>query len=428
MHIQAQWATAEMRFLLLFILAASPVYACCPVDKDTFADEVPDPALLNEIAGAVPRNFREYWTAELDKAKRMELTGFRRALLSADALDRSGRPASALDKLQPWLSRPLAPQQKDKLNRLRMQTAMDLWWKGGSDRYPPDDCLRIAEESLSGPVAPLMKYVIDWAKAAEKADPKRYLPDFFNLRYATDKTVDHDTGELERRKLQGAEAFLLRQLRRSSTWENFDTFYALNLVYVVSGRQNLAYYTRLRCWSMHAEGRCSKVPGAAEIADIKALTILRRMSAGVLVPVKVVSDENQQAAKAQFNARTAWSEKWLQARKMYFKRQTQTGNAPDAPDFWAGFEPPLQDFPPLRAAAPEPLAATSNTQPKPPSAAPDANDETPPESAEKRESSRTVTWITLGILAAVLALGMLAKSRMNRAKPADDGEPKEKEA
>lgn len=55
------------------------------------------------------------------------------------------------------------------------------------------------------------------------------------------------------------------------------------------------------------------------------------------------------------------------------------------------------------------------------SAAPSAEDT--PEAAQKRENSRTVTWITLGILVGILGLGVLAKSRINRSNQSADAEP-----
>lgn len=43
-----------------------------------------------------------------------------------------------------------------------------------------------------------------------------------------------------------------------------------------------------------------------------------------------------------------------------------------------------------------------------------------PEMAQQRENSRTVTWITLGILIGILGLGVLAKSRIDRSNQAAD--------
>ncbi|MCA8912134.1 MAG: hypothetical protein KDB82_10545 [Planctomycetes bacterium] len=400
--------------IVLFFLVCAPLYACCPVDKNDLGTEAPDVSVLANIAGVIERNPPAYWEAELAEAERMEMTDFQRAVRSAVALDQLDRQEAALDLLKAWQGEALKPEQKVRLKQLRMQAAMDLWWRGGSAGYSQAECLRIAREANDGADAALMGKVLDWAERAEKADPERYLPDFFDLRYATDKTVDHDTGELANRGLGGAEEFLLRQIRRHPAWENFDSFYALNLLYVVSGRQNLAYYTRLRCWQLHADGKFSRVPGADAIADIKPLTILRQFRAGVMVPVKVVSDENQQLADAYFKAQQAYAVDWRKARNQYFAQQQAAGIALDDPGFWTGFTPPNTNFPPLKLNT----VAPDNPAPKPepaPSIAPKANTEDAPEEAGKRESSRTVTWITLGILAGVLLLCVLAKSRIGGA-------------
>ena len=65
-------------------------------------------------------------------------------------------------------------------------------------------------------------------------------------------------------------------------------------------------------------------------------------------------------------------------------------------------------------AAPGDSESTASAAPSP---------EDTPEAAQKRENSRTVTWITLGILVGILGLGVLAKSRINRSNQSADAEP-----
>lgn len=395
-----------MRLMLLLVFVATPLYACCPVDKDSFADEVPHEKLLSELAGMIPRKPAAYWQARLDQLSGSAAPVFEQSLQRAECLDQLDRQPEGLNLLLALNIQDLSDTQAEALKLSRLQLAFDLWWRGGSDAYPPAECLRIATESLTGPHKSLMARILRWAGANESADPDRYLPDFFNLRYATNKTADHDTGELKNLGLANAADFLLEQMRRHPAWEKFDVLYALNLLYVVEGRQNLAYYARLRCWQMHSSGQHSRIQGAAEIADIKPLTILRQDRAGVLVAVKIVSDENQAVAEMQFKARSAYAKQWQLARSSFVD-----AHAADVlnSDFWAAFVPPAIVLPPLRSVA----SSEASTEPAAETAPPDPPAiEQAPDSDSK--GSRTITWMTLGILAAILALGALAKSRLNR--------------
>lgn len=353
-----------MRTVLLLILLASPVYACCPVDRHTLADEA-DEALLDVIAGKVERD---------------PFSDLRVRLLKD--------PAGTLDT--------------DAETRTRL--ALTLWWLGGAAEFTPERCLQEAATATKE-LADAAEYegIIRWAKLQQRADPDSFLPDFFDLRYATGKTADTDTGALKQRGLDNAEGILLELLKLDPAWENFDSIYALSMVYMVQGRQNLAQYTRKRAWEMHEAGQYSRVPGAAAIADIKPLTIVRQPRADTLVPVKLVSEENDAVINTQYSARRAYAMEWNTARDEALRQFLASGSAQA---IWPGFTPPPAHIPPLR----------QQSQPETPAVEPDAK---PNEShaAEPPPKSRTQTWIMLGVLGLMLALGALAKSRAARGEP-----------
>ncbi|MCB9934743.1 MAG: hypothetical protein H6840_03540 [Planctomycetes bacterium] len=353
-----------MRMVILLLLLASPLAACCPVDKDSLADEA-DESLLDIVAGRIERdpfsNLRSRLQAE---------------------------PEAALAT---------GAEQRSRL-------ALTLWWLGGAGEYTPERCLEIAGEAAQDlPDSAVYKALVSWAQLKERADQGSFLPDFLSLRYAPNKTADTDTGELQRRGLANAEHILLELLQLDEAWENFDTLYALSMIYVVQGRQNLAHYARMRAWEMHAQGQPSRVPGAAEIGDIKPLTIVRQLRVEVLVPVKLVSDENQTLIEAQYHARRAYALAWQQARAEYVKAHPQNTTS-----YWAGFTAPESKFPPLRAAA------AKADQPAPDGSTPVKRNSPQPESAEPAPSSRNQTWITMGLLLVVLVLGFLARARIAR--------------
>jgi hypothetical protein len=386
-----------MRLLLPILLAiATPVFACCPVDPDSLLAESGDEKLLDFIAGRIERATPEFWRAQAMG----ESTGVERATAEA-AL---GNYATALQQLEP-----IPPTST--VEALRTRYALALWWQGGSEEYPAAECLKIAKQaSAQLPDAALFAHIIRWAEKGERADGNSFLPDFFDLRYSTNKSAATDTGELKRLKLEGAEAFLLALIHTDAAWENFDVFYALSMVYVCSGRQNLAHYTRRRAWELHESGLYSRVPEATEIGDIRPLTVFRQTIGGVLTAVKVISDENRGIIDTQYEARRAYAIEWLRARQDFAKHQLGAGRSATDTTFWAAFVPPPASIPPLKAAVNAPAKAPGTSAEDKPA----AKTETP---------SRAKMWITLSVLLVILILGGLAKLRFSRRTAREEANP-----
>jgi hypothetical protein len=380
-----------MRLLLPILLAiATPVFACCPVDPDSLLAESGDEKLLDLIAGRIERETPEFWQAQA-----MHESPVDRASAEAGV----GNYVAALRQLEPVVS-------NTTIEALRTRCALALWWQGGSEEYPAADCLKMAKQaSTQLPEAALFAHIIRWAEKGERADASSFLPDFFDLRYSTNKSAATDTGELKRLKLEGAEAFLLALIREDAVWENFDVFYAMSMIYVCSGRQNLAHYTRRRAWELHESGKHSRVPGAPQIADIRPLTVFRQTIGGVLTAVKVMSDENRGIIDTQYEARRAYAIEWLRARQDFAKQQLGAGRSATDTTFWTTFVPPPASIPPLKAAATVPDETPMKT---PGTAAEDKP------AAETGKPSRAKMWITLSVLLVILILGGLAKVRISR--------------
>jgi hypothetical protein len=321
-----------------------------------------------------------------------------RELEIAAAIAGRGDHAEALRRLEAMAA---AGNRSVALNGLRARVAMTLWWKPDTGTFSAADCLRITEEATPGlTAAALWQHLLRWARSITPADPDAFLPDFFNLRYSTNKTEGKDTGDLARLGLAQAEEFLFGLIRDDALWENADTFHALNLIYMCSGRQNLAHYARRRVWELHESGRYSRVPGAREVPDIRPMTVLRQPRGGVLTSVKVVSDEARTLIDTQYESRRAYALAWLEARRSHAASRAAQGFSPLREDFWTGFVAPEAAIPPLAAAPAAAEAAASE---------PVRHDEA------EAEHSNAKTWLTLAVLAGALLLGAALNSRVREA-------------
>lgn len=388
-----------MRLLLLgFLVCAPQIWACCPTDKDDFADEVEDESVLDVVTGKIERPIPEYWEAKFDAVQNSDLPALDKDIALAKIEDQLNRQDNALERIVKLLDDPtLDAETKLRLYRLRAEFAMNLWWMDGKRPYTPEVCLMIALDGAGmQPDAKYLKLITAWARDAKLEPDSLYVPDFFGLRYATNKSADHDTGELRKRGLEDAEQYLLDRMRKHSAWENFDVIYTLSMLYVVQGKQNLAYFTRLRAWELHESGVRSRVEGGENVTDIKPLTILRQLTTGELKPVKVVDDENQKMINEQFSARRAYTKAWKQARAAYAAEQLRNNVSALGVDFWSGFTPPKSEIPAL-------LADAATVAEIPPEADQDAE-----------ETSHSRTWITLAVLFVLLVLGGVTKARISR--------------
>lgn len=388
----------EVRFLLLIILLCAPaIHACCPTDRDDFADEVEDESVLDLIMGQVDRPAPEFWRERQLRIEKSGLAPVEKDIELARVEDQLNQQDQALTRLERRLEDPkLDETARSAVHAVRAEIALNLWWMGGSDRISQELCLLIALDGFGAQTdARYMKMVATWARDASVDQDSLYIPDFFGLRFATNKSADRDTGELRKRGLEDAEEWLLQRIRHHGAWENFDVIYSLSMLYVVQGRQNLAYFTRLRAWDLHAQGNQSKARGIENIPDIKPLTILRQITAGELKPVKVVDDENQQVIIEQYTARKEYTRSWKQARAAYAASRLAAGVSPLDGAFWSTFSPPPSQVPPLN---PPKAPPTTDAQ------------ETTQDSAEVTGK----TWVMLGILLVLLVLGGITKARLSR--------------
>ncbi|MCB9894283.1 MAG: hypothetical protein H6839_07535 [Planctomycetes bacterium] len=397
--------------LVCALLAASPAHACCPADPDSL-DQEADGNLLNLIAGCVERATPEYWQATLEALEQPGMPAPLRSMEAARAHAALGDWSAALKDIEKAAGMELGAQTRLEVADLQCRLALTAWWYGGAEGYSPDACLRIAESASAGLThQKIYAGIIRWASITQPADPDTYLPDFFDLRYFSNKSESKDNGALAERGLGDAEQVLIGLLKFDPIWENFDTIFTLSMVYVVTGRQNLASYTRLRAWEMHENGQRSRVPGASEIDDIKPMTLFRQQMAGVLVPVRVVNEDYRAVIEQQYKARRAYAQQWLDARGTYARSQLDSGVAADAPGFWSGFKAPDVQFPSMAKPQPE-LPAQAEA-----ASAPPLETSKPAEEPAEADKSRLSTWIMLGALVGILVIGAIAKSRVDASSP-----------
>lgn len=410
----------RLSLLMLVLLTGTPLLACCPTDKDTLADEMGSLAVLDAIAGRVERHPPEYHRARLetlDDAEDVEST-----LKRARLLDQLNRQPEALSLIEMLSGRELTPGQRMRLNAAKLQLGMHLWWRGGADKYTPGHCVEIARQGLNAqPPNQAMSLILDWMADDTPADPTRMWRDMLSLRLAPNKTSATATGQLAQRGLEGADKLLLDLIRAHPCWENFDTFYALSLVYAVEGKQNLAHYVQQRMWKILREGGTSRVPIEAPIEDIRVHCVVRQRRAGALVAVTLVTEENKHDITRQFAARGAYAEQLKQARADYVTTRIADGHAPDANDFWSAFKAPRAVIPPPgrhAAATGETDGPSPEEETVPGKDAQDGKDGDKNGDKEDRKADedqgRGATWISLGVLLVILMLGGVSKMRIDR--------------
>jgi hypothetical protein len=410
-------------------LFASVAYACCVFDNDPIAEEIAAfPDALATIAGRIEREPPERLESTVERGLNTEITGeeFQDRMRAAEALDLLDRQSEALDLLESMLPQ-LGSTHALRARQQMMLAAMHLWWRGGDDVISAERALELAREHNDLlPDNDLMGRIIKWAEQAEPAHPERLLPDFFGLRLAPNKSAISDNSQLEQRGLRGdrnrgPDHLLLYLLRRHPAWENFDTYYALSLIWAVDGKQPLAHYARARAWLEHASARPSRVPGAAEMDDIRPQTLIRTMRGPALVDVTPVSIEYRNVIEAYLTDMRRFVVVWQAERKEFAAaRLAETG--PAAPDFWAGF----------RSSASPPKDTPYHPPPRQPqapeAAAPKSESETPrlsqPEKEETGGPSPTMLWGMLGGLAVLLGFGFALHRRAGPApEPEQDTEP-----
>jgi hypothetical protein len=394
-------------FAILLPVLSAPLFACCVFDNDLLEDELlPWTDAVAVISGRVERMPAAYYAAMLDRARANELPGgpVANALAAANALDQLNQQDEAIDTLIPVLAS--APDAEEaKIRALLTQLYIHLWWRGGSGSASPDECLKRAGiQVYAHPQAAYLSKFLDWAVSIDKADPNVLLPDYFGLRLMGNKLAVSATTQLHDAGLDDTPRVLLDLIKLHPVWENFDTFHTLSLAWVADGRQPAAHFARLRAWELHAAGRKSRLPGIEAVTDIRRVTVLHLFRDPSYVEKLPVDEPYRNRMRTWFDAQRAYTKKWTTARDAYAKTA-----ATDTEAFWAGFNAPTPDLPPMPYPDTEPGAAATTAAP-PPTAEPQVSQAEP-------EDANATPWILIGGLLALLSLGFVTHRFVVRKEP-----------
>lgn len=397
--------------LLLLLLPCTALSACCVWDNDLLEDELlPWPDALSIMSGRIERQPPEYHMAKLAKLLPARDGAERIAdlLAAATALDQLDRQHEALELLLPLLDEPLTPADRTRVRGMLAQCYLHLWWLGDA-KQTATFRLTEAKRHVAGlPRASLIESIIEWAGQTERAQPDSMLPDMFKLRWAGNKIAIKATTQLADRGLEGAADMLLALLQRHHLWENFDTLYALSLVWAVDGRQPLAHMARARAWQLHQQGRGSRVPGAGELYDVRPVTLVRQPRDHHLKDMTPLEPRYRLALEECMAAYHGYALAWQHARTEHAQNWLARGHAADDPALWADFKPPLPKLPPL------PRPVLEATEP-PAQAGTDTVHE--PAIAEPEPQDNTLLLPLLGAIALLLAAGFFVNSRVERKLP-----------
>lgn len=399
--------------LLLLLLPCTALSACCVWDNDLLEDELlPWPDALSIMSGRIERQPPEYHMAKLEKLLPARHGTERMAdlLAAATALDQLDRQHEALELLLPLLEEQLAPADRTRVRGMLAQCYLHLWWLGDASQ-PATYWLTEAKRHVAGlPRANLIEPILEWAGQTERAQPDSMLPDMFKLRWAGNKIAIKATTQLADRGLEGAADMLLALLQRHRVWENFDTLYALSLVWAVDGRQPLAHMARARAWQLHQQGRRSRVPGAGELYDVRPVTLVRQPRDRHLKDLTPLEPRYRLALEECMAAYHGYALAWQHARTEHAQDWLAQGHAADDPAMWAGFKPPLPKLPPL----PRPVLEAA-----PPPADGGAGPTAEPTSAEPEPQGNPLLLPLLGVIALLLAAGFFVNARVERNSPED---------
>lgn len=394
----------RLSFFLIVALACSPIFACCVFDNDLLEDEIkPWPTVLETLSGRVERQRPEYYEARLAKALSNELPGdeAQNMLAAAVAYDHLNMQDDAIRLLRDFLTGKPSREMEQRANGQLVAAYLHLWWRGGSELHPPEVCLEEALKRVDNlPQSGIIRHILNWAAGDAKAQPKSLLPDMFGLRHAGNKIGITSNHQLRERGLESAAQVMLNLIDRHPAWENFDTYYALSLIWAVDGRQPLAHFARLRAWELREAGRKSRVPGVDEIENIRGVTVMHRLRGQALIETLPVEPVYQQRIADTFAAYRRYADRWSAARADH-----APGVPADDPAFWATFEAPQPDLPPLpRPDPPQPAIETAED-----TAAP----------AEENELAETgkQPWPWLAGLGVLMALGFFFQRRLGRKPP-----------
>lgn len=393
---------------LLFALTVAPALgACCNFDKDTLWQEAETlPGILDVLAGKferMPAQYHENVLASLDRVTQPE-PGIDYALERAMALAHLGRFKEAYAALDS-AAQGRTPEQAAIADQWRADILYLAWradptaWAQAVARHVK---LLEAENRL-----PLEHLVLAWAERSQEVRANEMMPDYFGLRFASNKTAIENNDQLDTLKLRGVIPWLLERLHRHAGFENLDTYYALSLALAVDGKQHLAYYARLRVYDLIKAGGKTALPVAEGVSELQPLLYARQLQLGKLVEIRTLDVPQKQVCEDDFAARRKFVLAWTTERDNFLNTRLKAGRLPDEPDFWQGFIPRVYtpNIPPPSVAAPSlPLPAA---EPETPAA---------PASEPQEVSSRWVTGGAAGA-GAVVILMLMHYSRRKRSAP-----------
>lgn len=397
--------------LMLLSLLCTAAHACCVWDNDLLEDELlPWPDALSIMSGRIERQPPEWHEARLRKAMRLELDGSRERnlLVAAAALDQLNRQHEALELLLPLLDEPIDNTDRTRLHAALSQLYMHLWWRKDPRNAPAFLLAEAKRHNAGQPRGHYMDAIIDWAGQDERAAQDFMLPDMFKLRWAGNKIAIAGTTQLKDRNLDGAADLLLALLQLHPVWENYDTLYALSLVWAVDGRQPLAHMARTRAWQLRDEGHGSRVPGFDELKDVRVVTLVRQPRENINKDLTPLDPRYRLALEDCMRGYRDYAVAWTQARQEHARRWLAGGNAADDPAMWADFKPPRTDLPQLPRPVLEPQTTDAPTQP-------DANAATTREANNEQPS--TLLWPMLGAIVLLLGAGFFVNARVERNQP-----------
>lgn len=397
--------------LLWMLLAAPALGACCNFDKDTLWQEAETlPGILDVLAGKferLPAQYHENVLATLDRVTRPEPGvdyPMQRAMALAH-LNRFEEALAALDTDTPGLT---ADQQATR-DSWRADFLF-LAWTADRARWA-EAVTKQASAIEASPSLRFEQQLLAWAARAQEVRANEMMPDYFGLRFASNKTAIVDNDQLDTLKLRGVMEWLIGRLHRHAGFESVDTYYALSLALAVDGKQHLAYYARLRVHDLIKAGNTTALPVAEGVYELQPLLYARQLQLGKLVEIRTLDVPQKQVCEEDFAARRTFVQAWQSERASFLKTRLDAGRFPDEPGFWQGFVPRVftPNIPKPPVEVPQPLPGPTSLE------TPASTSDLPAEPGRSR-------WTWTGALggagaAIVLVLFNLSRRRKGSPKP-----------
>lgn len=423
--------------LLLLLLVAPTVSACCIWDRDTLASEAKGlDAVADAITGQVDRYPAKFYELRVERITALvEKTPFDFPIYddAAAALDRMGAYDAALSWMEkkrraierfsagegPKNSRFRDAKLLDEQTRRRLVNSASIklhkWLARGASRENMDDVseartliVEARKINDSWGAERYLQIVAEWLLAGPQPAKDRMLPEPLGLVLAN-KTARGPNDTLKEKNYTDCFDGLAGLIRSSELWENVDMFYWLSLAFAVDGKQSLSYMARLRAFELIDAGKGSVVKGAPTGAELKALIVPRMMEAGRLIEVKALSEQAREDIEEEFSRRRRFAQRVKDARWEFMAAKFVFESHPDLdPLFWAGYEPPTLLKRELPADKPTQDPPPANVPP------PEMSEGAPAEQNGDTQSSAIVVFVMVGagtVLVVSLGLWLAMKRR-----------------